>query len=77
MSRSARPRRGIPAGAWFGAQSFHHFLTAPVTSRLLDGMIEDNAATDAAILAAREEEAGDELSGSTCGTACGFCGRCS
>jgi hypothetical protein len=69
---------GIPAAAWFNAQSFHTFISAPATTRLLDSLIQDNAAHDAAIDAERnEQDDRDELPGSTCGTACGFCGRCS
>lgn len=72
-----KKRRGIPAGTWFGAQSFHTFLSAPTTAPILDAMLHDNAATDAAIEAAREDERGDEDRGSACSAACGFCGACS
>ena len=78
MSRSHATRRGIPAATWFGAQSFHTFLTLPQTGPMLDAMLHDNAATDAAILAAREDApADDEQRGSQCGPGCGWCGRCS
>lgn len=75
MARRAT-RRGIPAGTWFGAQSFHTFMMAPVTRRMLDSLY-DNAAGDAAIEAARTEDRGEELAGSRCSSVCGFCGACS
>lgn len=67
---------------------FHTFITDPATGPTLDAMLEDNAATDAAIAARdaaieaeREEraylDASDERAGETCGRACGYCGRCS
>lgn len=74
-SRTAR-RPGLNAAAWFAGQSFHRFLIAPSTSARLNRMIEDNRATDARILAERDERE-DEDGGAACGTACGFCGRCS
>ena len=77
MARS-QSAQGIPAAAWFSQQSFHTFLTAPATTRLLDSMIQDNRAHDAAIEAERaEQDPRDEAYGSTCGAACGYCGRCS
>ena len=58
--------------------AFRRFLEDPATGPHLDAMIHDNAATDAAILAARDEDRGDdERHGSQCGLACAFCGRCS
>lgn len=77
MSRSQATRRGVPAATWFGAQSFHTFLTLPQTGPMLDAMLQDNAATDAAILAEREDEREDGDAGSRCSMAsCGGCGRC-
>jgi hypothetical protein len=61
----------------FASIEFHTFITSPVTGRLLDAMIEDNRATDARILAEREDTGDDGTGGDRCGTACGFCGRCS
>jgi len=77
MARRAR-RPGLNAAQWFARQSFHTFITHPATGAHLDALLADNEATDRAILAAREEHADDdELAGGACGTACGFCGRCS
>lgn len=58
---------------------FHTFITDPATGPLLDAMLADNDATDAAILADRENEAHwqSERDGDACSSACGFCGRCS
>lgn len=47
--RSNSKARGQSAAAWFGAQSFHTFLTAPSTGPVLDAMLADNAAADALI----------------------------
>ena len=60
---------------------FHTFLTAPATGRMLDSLIQDNADTDARILAERDEELEAEWraerEGDACGPNCGWCGRCS
>jgi hypothetical protein len=80
MARIRLAPRRVQADAvtWFQRQSFHTFLTAPATTRLLDDLIQDNRAHDAAIEAERaEQDDRDELGGSTCGAACGYCGRCS
>jgi hypothetical protein len=56
---------------------------APVTSRLLADFITLTRAhaaalaADAAIVASRDEAIDDEAYGSRCGSACGYCGRCS
>lgn len=55
---------------------FRAFLLHSATSALLDHMLADNAATDARILAEREDAGDDGTGGDACGTACGFCGRC-
>ena len=57
--------------------AFRRFLEDPATGPHLDAMIQDNAATDAAILAAREDEREEGDAGSRCSLAsCGGCGRC-
>jgi len=56
---------------------FHAFVIDQRTGPRLDAMLADNEATDAAILAEREEAERDEDCGSKCGRACGHCGRCS
>jgi hypothetical protein len=107
MARSARTTAGIPAGAWFASQSFHHSTTiAPATPAaappalfgadtdadtqfyaglLLEAFdtreaLEDEA-EDRALIADRdlEREAAyrADREGDACGTACGYCGRCS
>jgi hypothetical protein len=58
-------------------------VPAPVTSRILADFITltrahaASIAADAAIVASRGEELDDEAFGSRCGSACGYCGRCS
>jgi hypothetical protein len=62
--------------------AWHAFLADPRTGPLLDTMLADHAAldaalADAAILAAREDESREADEGSRCTVRCGYCGRCS
>jgi hypothetical protein len=58
-------------------RAFRTFLTHPSTSARLDAMLADNERIDAQL---REDDRRDDAregDGNQCGSACGYCGRCS